>query len=358
MIRLRLAGALATVLIVSVTAAGQKPDKPDAVPATAFKAKIKPKDLSDAGDGNPAKAPLDLVAVQASPGPKKGFSCATFSLDGSYLLLGTEDGLVVVWDLAKDKTTALPSGKEKIWSVAMSPNRKEFAIGGRDGKVVVRSLSTGAVTGGVQDKMKSGSFSTATYSPNGKFILLTHSGQIRVHTLPTDPKKEPQLKGNEFPVVATAFGPDNKTVAAGSFEGNEGDVRLWDITTGNQTVKLDNPGRPVHSLAFSPDGNLLATTHQYRNFIQLWNPLTGQLVRKLEKHTATVRQAVFTPKGDVLVYAGEDGTVRAWNPATGEENQVIAVGPKGGLRAVAVSPEGAYAAAVHAAGHVYVLRLN
>ena len=138
--RFQLLAVLATLIATNGVSLTQKKDPPGTVPADALKReKIKPKDLAIAGDGNPDKAPPELVGVQASLGPKKGYSCATFTLDGKYLILGSEDGRIVVWDLARDKATTTQGQNSKIWSVQVSPNRKDFVTASQDGKIVVRA---------------------------------------------------------------------------------------------------------------------------------------------------------------------------------------------------------------------------
>jgi WD40 repeat protein len=67
----------------------------------------------------------------------------------------------------------------------------------------------------------------------------------------------------------------------------------------------------VRSVAFSPDGQLLASASDDET-VRLWDPATGQHERTLTGHVGPVRSVAFSPDGRLLATAGDDGTVRLW----------------------------------------------
>jgi WD40 repeat protein len=70
-----------------------------------------------------------------------------------------------------------------------------------------------------------------------------------------------------------------------------------------------------------PGGKLLATADA-NGTVRLWNPATGQPIGKpLPADTGPhggVSGVAFSPDGKLLASAADDGTVRLWNPATGQ----------------------------------------
>src|SRR5262249_24989184 len=72
---------------------------------------------------------------------------------------------------------------------------------------------------------------------------------------------------------------------------------------------------PIHHLAFSPDGKLLAASQQRDIFfageIQLWDVATMQMINAI--HRGPVNDLTCTPDGKFLVAACEDGTIRLWH---------------------------------------------
>jgi WD40 repeat protein len=127
-------------------------------------------------------------------------------------------------------------------------------------------------------------------------------------------------------------------------------IRLWDIETGEPTRVLRPPiARGAHgylfSAALSPDGKLLAVgtyraltpLHDHR--IHLIDLSSGQMVRSLKGHIYTIYDLAFSADGERLASASQDATVRIWNVATGETLQVLR-GHDAAVHGVAWNPDG------------------
>ena len=126
--------------------------------------------------------------------------------------------------------------------------------------------------------------------------------------------------GHIAPVVALAFSPDGNTLASGSFR----EIRLWDLTleqTHRATV-LHGHRDMITTLAFSPDSKTLASTSFYGTIL-LWDVQTGQLRHSLSAHTDSIQTLAFSPDNKILASGGywnpgAESTIHIWNPHTGQ----------------------------------------
>ena len=118
--------------------------------------------------------------------------------------------------------------------------------------------------------------------------------------------------------------------------GTDRSVRIWDLDGPDEPVVLSDPSEGLASVAFSPDGRMLATgggdcPHIIQEpkgkvppadgdgrTIRLWDPIAGTTIRSLRGHIGSIHGLAFSPDGTRLASAGADQCVRIWNVATGE----------------------------------------
>jgi WD40 repeat protein len=115
----------------------------------------------------------------------------------------------------------------------------------------------------------------------------------------------------------------------------------------------------VNGLMFSPAGRLLASAYA-DGTVRLWDPATGQSVRTIQADTTGlvgVNGVAFSPDGKLLATADADGTARVWDPVTGRSVRTIqadTTGQNPGVTGVAFSPDGNLLATADADGTVRV----
>jgi hypothetical protein len=151
-----------------------------------------------------------------------------------------------------------------------------------------------------------------------------------------------RLQGHTTRVWSVAFSPDGRLLASAAGDWNHpqgtGELFLWDVTTASKLHTLGPRQRLVFTVAFSPDGRLLASGG-WDGTVRLWDPETGQETAALAGHTGPVRFVTFSPDGRTLASGGFDGTVRLWDPETGRPRSVLpAAGYK--VNCVAFSADG------------------
>ncbi|MBL8799110.1 MAG: hypothetical protein JNM56_34815, partial [Planctomycetia bacterium] len=189
--------------------------------------------------------------------------------------------------------------------------------------------------------------SAVAYRPDGKLLA---AGGYRAVSL-IDPRQHGvvgKLGEQTAAVTALAFSADGKKLAVASGStGAAGEVRLYAANDGKIDPKPERVwpahGDLIHDLAFSPNGQILATTG-YDRLIKLWDAATGNEIRTLRDHSDTVYGLAFSPDGRLLASAAADRAVKVWDVATGRRLYTLADATDW-VYAVAWSPDGKHLAA-------------
>lgn len=136
-------------------------------------------------------------------------------------------------------------------------------------------------------------------------------------------------------VLSLAVSPDEKIVALGR---TNGVIQLWDIAGQKQLDPVLKHERNVWGIAFSPNGEQLAGTHD--KTVVLWHRLTGELLRTFP-HPSTVAQVAFDAAGEKLATAAWDGKLRVFECDSGKLERELQI-QKDRLSAMKLSPDGRF----------------
>ena len=110
-----------------------------------------------------------------------------------------------------------------------------------------------------------------------------------------------------------AWSPDGKRIVSASTKfdltkldlpgGNvSGEVKVWEARTGQELLNLKHT-HGVHSVAWSPDGQRLASSHDQT--VKVWEARTGKELLKLKGDTGRVTSVAWSPDGQRLARPGQ-----------------------------------------------------
>lgn len=160
---------------------------------------------------------------------------------------------------------------------------------------------------------------SAAISPDGKIIAsgsLDHT--VKLWDLATG-KLLHAFTEHTGPVTCVKFSPDGKTIASSSaFQ--DGTIRLWDLESKKQITALrgsDWVVLSVWSIAFSPDGKILASGHHSDSTVKIWNLENGELLRTLRGHVWAVNSVAISPDGETVISGSFDSNIKIWNLKNG-----------------------------------------
>jgi WD40 repeat protein len=205
------------------------------------------------------------------------YSAAAFSQDGTLVAFDDTRNTVSVWNI---------------------PDERELVTFLRDGWFFDDSDDE------VEDEDTDNNIEIFKFSPTGNYLAaVTYGGTIKVWNLIEG--KELDLSFNsDSPIRSVHFSQDGDLLALQS----EGDkVRIWNLKTGRKVLTLlDSSG----SVALSPNGNILACTI-YKG-LQLWSVPDGEELVSIEGHSQYVSEIAFSPGGNLIATTSQDKKIKLW----------------------------------------------
>jgi WD40 repeat protein len=151
------------------------------------------------------------------------------------------------------------------------------------------------------------------------------------------------LEGHTGPIWQIAFSPDGQLLASAS---SDETLRIWEVNSG-EALKVIETGYPIYGVAFSGDNQSVGAWGD--GTIRLWDVETGEHLRTFgDGQVEMIDRFAFSPTENILATGGNDNTLTLWDIDTGEkifisENQDYP------LIAVEFSPDGSLVSASPAA---------
>ncbi|MBC8230309.1 hypothetical protein H8E77_12245 [bacterium] len=269
---------------------------------------------------------------------KGNVSAIIFSPDGKTLTsAGSNDLVIRLWDVETQQELGVLKGhKGKVSSLAFKPDGKILASGGRFtelnentgewesmGEVWLWDMEMQQQVAMLQEHYTDNRVSALTFSPDGKNLAVVGSGgkdnsedTVRLWDVQTlNQVALLQEHHTDDRLSSLAFSPDGKLLASA---GDGEIIRLWDVAT-QQQMGLLNLGisselapllmsPEVYSLAFSPDGELLASADNTRA-VRLWDVQMQQQVGVLNGDIRWLSSLAFSPDGKLLASSSDDGVI-------------------------------------------------
>jgi WD40 repeat protein len=276
----------------------------------------------------PGASPEPLVIAGLTD---KAYFAAAFSPDGSTVAFGAMDG-IHVWDTTTSTQRMTINGhSSRVTAIAFSRDGQFLVSGSEDKTIMVWNFSAGAQQPDYVLKGHSGIVLSVAFSPDAKLVVSSSqqdpmrvwSGAVSVD--------ESVMEGDTYVIKTIVFSHDGRHIASGS---EDSTIRVWDAGTGRQKYVLEGHEDEINRVVFSPNSQTIASCSRDRT-VRLWDVATGTQVHAVLHHPWTPDAVVFSHNGQSILAInnytrGEmRGALEAyvWEVATGTQKCVISCSP-------------------------------
>jgi WD40 repeat protein/serine/threonine protein kinase len=338
----------------------------------------------------------------------RGHSGLVFSVawspDSSRVVTGSADGTAKVWEIDSEGvreqwSLSAQETRSGIVGVAFSPDGTRVMAGDADISAV-KVWDLGPSGDAEWANLHAAGKPAAEFTPDGRRIVTTSSRgadfergrALTIWDVQTGRDQRTIGPATDlFRFLAFNVRPDGGSIALGGQSvpnccGGESAVRAWDPSTGEELYRIGH-GLDVNEVAFSPDGEYLATAswdgtakivdrsgrvvqvlgepgggqfnfsdvafsfdgrlvataqaiYARRERVLIWDWARGELVLTIDADSDfDFPQVDFDPTGPRIVLTGSEGLAEVWDVESRERLAVLA-GPSGGAKDLAFSPDG------------------
>ena len=217
-------------------------------------------------------------------------------LDENTLATGSEDGQIRLCNISERGPSLTFGNQAGVPQLFWLPESDQLlSLGGRDGTVVLWKRASGA--------------QTAVLNTYTQYSLAT----------------------------SVSWSPDNTRLAVGS---NDGTILIWSVTEQAVVAVLGGHAGGVEAVAWSPDGNLIASSGSADELVRVWQAGSGERLHSFAGHTNKVTAVTWSADSTVVASSSFDSTLKLWNVTSGSELRTFSVNALGQVLFVSGSPNG------------------
>ncbi len=302
---------------------------------------------------------IDAPAIQRLiPAATAPLHALTLTPNATHVVTAGADKTVTFWNLANgNKEKTFGGATVTLFAVALNKANTLLAAGGADKRVRLYNLADGKE---IKAVALGGAVKTLQFSPNNLALAAGSADKtLQVWSTPFTPGqplspdllKPLQTFTHDGAVTDVAFAADNATLYASSL-GNS--VKAFRVAADAPTKSFGHPNQ-VYAVAFSPNGNLLATGN-VDGKIRIYDVAKATLVKEINAHTVKdmtqIYNVAFTPDGKQIASCSYDNSIKLFDATSGalvKEFKAYKVkdfekGHRDPVFSIAISPDGKFLA--------------
>jgi WD40 repeat protein/DNA polymerase III delta prime subunit len=258
---------------------------------------------------------LEVEKVKQAPvlvdqGHEDIIRAVAISKDGRFMVSGSDDKTVKLWDLKNGRLIKTLEGHVRtVLSVFISPDNRWILSGSSDNTVKLWNLETGHMVTTLKDHSD---WVNSVFASLDKQQIVSSSSDYTIKLWDLEDGHLIKTLGKHNRAVLSAcIIPESQQIVSVS---SDHEVKIWDLEDGHliKTLQLKERSQALLTVYISQDNRWIASSG-YDKMVKLWDLDSGSHITALEGHNDWVRSICISSDNRCLVSGGDDKTVKLWD---------------------------------------------